>query len=344
MSKSLPFTEMEYLEVFTHLLSFDSLKTPLLQKLHEITDSTKIKYLQHERLNHRTAFFILMEALQKDHIEALSTIISHVNLPISFNQKIAERGSAEIIEILIENQVEIINNPHLIKIISKNPNINSFIESKIEELKELYLSEEISSSNKDSQKEIAREDQPLPVEQRTLVGEEEDFIIEEYPEEEELEITQKQPDAKQINKIDTNKDEEESSTFIQRVSEMSIPDKLKLAVSGTARDRMALIRDPNKIVCQAVIDSPKINEGEIVMIASNKSIDKDIIATIARNKQWHANYKVVSSLAFNPKTPVKDGMAFVRKLRRKDLRLMTKDRNVSQVIRNFAMSVLSSNT
>ena len=51
---------------------------------------------------------------------------------------------------------------------------------------------------------------------------------------------------------------------IQQTQAMSIPEKIALAATGGREVRAILIRDSNKQVREAVLDSPRITETEIV--------------------------------------------------------------------------------
>ena len=89
------------------------------------------------------------------------------------------------------------------------------------------------------------------------------------------------------------------------------------------------------MVTQAVVESPKLTADEVVLITRNKSIDTEIIARIAKNREWIKNYPVMLELVHNPKTPVKNALGFVKKLYLRDLKLLSKDKNINPVVRNL---------
>jgi hypothetical protein len=134
---------------------------------------------------------------------------------------------------------------------------------------------------------------------------------------------------------------ERTLTTLQEINNMSISDRIKLALLGSKTHRMILIKDSNKIVSLAVLESPKITTDEIIILAKNKSVASEIIARISRNREWIKNYSVFVELVGNPKTPVKDALSFVNRLHNMDLKLLANNRNTSPVIREFAANLFS---
>jgi hypothetical protein len=104
-------------------------------------------------------------------------------------------------------------------------------------------------------------------------------------------------------------------------------------MKGSREERAILIRDPNKIVAVAVLSSPKMTETEIENVAKMASISDEILRIIANNRAWTKRYGVIVALARNPKTPVAISMNLLARLTDKDLRAISADRNVPEVLR-----------
>jgi hypothetical protein len=105
-----------------------------------------------------------------------------------------------------------------------------------------------------------------------------------------------------------------------------------------------LVKDANKIVAQAVVESPKLTADEVVLLTRDKSVAGEIISKISRNREWVKNYTVMLELVHNPKTPVKDALGFVKKLHMRDLKLLTQDRNINPVVRSLAYNFFREKT
>jgi len=131
------------------------------------------------------------------------------------------------------------------------------------------------------------------------------------------------------------KDADERTT-LQRIAAMSVAQRVVTAMKGTREERAILIRDPNKLVTGAVLSSPKLTETEVESIAKMTSVSEEALRTIGRTRAWMKNYAVASGLARNPKTPVALSMNLLARLTDKDLRMISTDRNVPDVLRQSA--------
>ena len=111
----------------------------------------------------------------------------------------------------------------------------------------------------------------------------------------------------------------ERVSVLNRVMKMGMKDRVKLAMKGDREARNILIRDPNRIVAQAVVQNPRITEQEMEKIASMRSITEDILRQIANNRQWSRNYTIVHNLARNPRTPIANVLNILSRLQARDL-------------------------
>ena len=119
----------------------------------------------------------------------------------------------------------------------------------------------------------------------------------------------------------------------KRVSEMSVPEKVKAAMKGTREMRTLLIRDPNKMVASAVLSSPKLTTSEVESFAKMANVGEDVLRAIGQNRAWLKNYGVAASLTRNPKTPVAMSMNLMQRLIERDVRALAVDRNVPEPLR-----------
>jgi hypothetical protein len=60
----------------------------------------------------------------------------------------------------------------------------------------------------------------------------------------------------------------ERISIINRIMKMGMKDRAKLAIKGDREARNILVRDPNRVIAQAVLNNPRITEQEIEKIAS----------------------------------------------------------------------------
>jgi len=127
--------------------------------------------------------------------------------------------------------------------------------------------------------------------------------------------------------------DEKEGTALERIAAMSPAQRLARAMKGTREERAILIRDSNKIVAAAVLSSPKISESEVEHIAKMANVSEDVLRIIGRARAWMKNYAIVSALTKNAKTPVAISLNLLPRLIEKDVKALTTDRNVPEVVR-----------
>jgi hypothetical protein len=130
--------------------------------------------------------------------------------------------------------------------------------------------------------------------------------------------------------------EKRKQSTLQKIAAMNPAQRLALAMKGTREERAVLIRDPNKIVAVAVLSSPKISESEVSSIAKMANVSEEILRIIGNTRAWMKSYTVTSALVKNPKTPIAVSMNLLQRLNEKDLKLLTTDRNIPDVVRTAA--------
>lgn len=121
-----------------------------------------------------------------------------------------------------------------------------------------------------------------------------------------------------------------------QIADMNKAEKLRLAMVGNMAARAILVRDHNKQVAMAAVQSPQMTAGEAAEIAKSKEVSEDILRFIGNKKDWIKSSEVKHNLCFNPKTPVGIAMRFVSHLRMEELKVLAKNRNVSAQLKSMA--------
>jgi hypothetical protein len=139
---------------------------------------------------------------------------------------------------------------------------------------------------------------------------------------------------------DVDDDKDDAGTALQRLAKLNVPQKVQRATKGSREERAILIRDPNKMIALAVLSSPRLTISEVEAFARAGNVGEDCLRTIATTRAWMKNYNVVAALTRNPKTPVAISMNLLSRLTEKDLRNLSTDRNVPDVLRITARKKL----
>lgn len=126
-----------------------------------------------------------------------------------------------------------------------------------------------------------------------------------------------------------------------KVRDMSVAQKVRLALIGNMAARAVLIRDAKKLVALSVLDSPRLTDREVQDFARNKSLGDDVVRRIAYNREWTRNVHLQRSLLSNPKCPPGKGLEFVKNQSIRDLKEISHDREVPAFIVRTAKALLA---
>ncbi len=130
--------------------------------------------------------------------------------------------------------------------------------------------------------------------------------------------------------------EKKRQTLLQRINAMPPAQKIKTALTGNQEERLVLIRDSNKLVARAVLQSPKLSDGEIEAYASMKNVTEEVLRLIALNRAFMKNYTVARALVFNPRTPIDVGLPLLNRLNERDLKGLALNKGVAETLRSLA--------
>src|SRR5437667_8833441 len=89
-------------------------------------------------------------------------------------------------------------------------------------------------------------------------------------------------------------------TLIQRLAKMSVAQRVQFAIKGGSEARRTLIRDTNKVVQRAVLQSPRLTDQEVEAFAAMSSLTDEILRLLPANPNFGNNYTVVRSRINHP--------------------------------------------
>jgi hypothetical protein len=134
--------------------------------------------------------------------------------------------------------------------------------------------------------------------------------------------------------------EQKKLTISQRIARMSVSEKIKLATLGNKGARTLLLRDSNKLVTMAAATSPRITDGEILALANSRTVNADVLRYIYSSREFLKTYAIKFSLVKNPKVPLPTALKMMYTLQEKDMKELSRDRNVPQTIQSQARAFL----
>ncbi len=116
------------------------------------------------------------------------------------------------------------------------------------------------------------------------------------------------------------------------IGQLTVTQKIRRAMLGTAAERLLLVRDSNRLVATAAVKSPLMRENEAAMISASRAVSVDVLRSIAQNREFVRAYMVKMNLVANPRTPLTFASRLLPHLRDNDVRLLAKSKNVSGAI------------
>jgi hypothetical protein len=120
------------------------------------------------------------------------------------------------------------------------------------------------------------------------------------------------------------------------ISKLTVPQKIEMAGKGNKEVRQILSRDPSSMVARAVVNSPRISESDVIAYAGSAQTNDDVLRAIAENREWSKNLRVKVLLVSNPRTPPAVAMRFLGHLSISELNILSRNKNISMVIRREA--------
>ncbi|MBP9144819.1 MAG: hypothetical protein KBF21_03970 [Thermoanaerobaculia bacterium] len=247
-------------------------------------------------------------AVNPTHPFVLEALLRRRDVPRRLLVELASRLGADLQENLLLRQDAIIEEPEILVALEANPELSVYSRRKITEYREHLLP-------RDRQPEV-----DAGVDLRTL-----DL------EPEELEAIDRVRQLPSVGERD-----EKTGLSESQIRALPVPVKIKLTRGAGRTLRNILIKDTNQSVALSVVNNAAMSDEEIAMVASSRSVIEEVLAVIYRRREWVAKYKICLALTKNPRIPVGVAVKLLPKLGVRDLRMLSKDRNVSDGVRSAA--------
>jgi hypothetical protein len=126
---------------------------------------------------------------------------------------------------------------------------------------------------------------------------------------------------------------------LQKINRLDVKGRIQLALKGNKEERSLLIRDGTKVVALAVLEAPKLSDGEVEKFASQKNVLESVLRQIPLKRRFMKNYKVVRNLVSNPRTPLDLGLGLMKHLLIADLKNISSNKEVSETVRKLALKM-----
>ena len=299
---ALPLAASDLLTVFFFFCNGkdQELKSLARASLHELPVSLIEPVTADPEVNPQILYFIARERLQEQRL--IETVLQNPSTGNETFLHCAKHCAGPILAMIAENNQRIASAPELVKAIINNPKADKALKFRLG-----WIDPEAKKEQESSSKVVVDESASDDVDEVTgQIGEEEETNLNKY----------------------------------QQALELGVSEKIKMAFTGDKEWRSLLLRDSNKLVSAAVLKNPRITEGEVLFVASSKTSSDELIRIILLNREWLKSYKIKIALMRHPRTPLNKALNFMSILSAKDLKDMSKSKDVSAVLVNNARRLI----
>ncbi|HXE90320.1 MAG TPA: hypothetical protein VNK82_05075 [Terriglobales bacterium] len=132
-------------------------------------------------------------------------------------------------------------------------------------------------------------------------------------------------------------EQRERISTLQKISRLTVGQRVQLAMKGNKDERFILIRDGSKVVSSAVLQSPKLSDAEVETFAAMKNVQESVLRDIARNRKFMKSSVVIKNLVNNPRCPLDLSLNLMNHLNLADLKSLSGNKNVPETLRKLAL-------
>ncbi len=248
-----------------------------------------------------------------EHPVIIEAILRNRDVTAGVLSSVAPKLTHELQELLLLRQDIIVESPEILDRLEQNPELSTYSQRRIDEFREHLV-------------------RVTTVAPQILPEEEDEEEDDDEASEEEVEAAI----AEAMELPASGERDEVTGLTEAQIRAMPVPVRMKLARGAPRSLRGILVKDKSSMVAMAVLQGNAMTESEIEQIAANRSVAEEVLTVIANSRQWNRKYNITHALIKNPRTSVGLAVRMVSRLSTRDLRNLSRDRNVTEAVRNTA--------
>lgn len=314
----LPLPQDEMVAVLAHLSqhSSETIAATAKKTIAEQPSKVLVAFAKSETVE--SAQLLELSRVTSD-LAVLEAIVRNRKVDDSSIEDMARRVNASIQEVIVINQERIIRHPAILDALLENPAVTPDIKRRaLEHRDEFFEKVKIREAIRASAEVLAELDLDDSVDMTEI-----DELLDQAEAE--------PPEAGTLAKP-SDGDEKKLSIWAE-IDQMTVGQRVQVAFKGGKTARAILVRDRNKLVCTAVVRSPRITETEIEAFASMRNIEDEVLRIIGTKREYTSKYPIVLNLVRNPKVPIGVVMPLISRLTLKDMKMLMSDKGVSEAVR-----------
>jgi hypothetical protein len=258
--------------------------------------------------------------------ELREAVLQNTSLHDDAIQVLAGSLSEELAELVVINQTRLLRSTPLLESLEVNPSLSNDQKRRLRELRETFRIGPQPETPPPPPPRV--EEPPLPEPSA------QEDVTQALPEP----VTESDALVRYLSEEERGQADKVSA--VQRIYRLNTAEKIITALKGSREERAVLVRDANRLVSTSVLGSPRLTEAEIESFAGMKSLSDEMLRIIGNHREWTKRYQVVANLVKNPKTPIGISLGLVSRLNARDIKGLTVDRNVPEVVRKHAQKFI----
>lgn len=269
--------------------------------------------------------------------ELLEVLIQNKSTPDSTIASLARQVDSKLMEVILINLMRLLRSPFILEALEANPGKTPDITRRLREIREEFFEKR---NNFIPIHRTRAEEKALAAEETEEVLDEETTAMTVYSEElgegeDATSATLESLKDDGFESFDEMGEDERLST-IQRIARMTVSERVQTALKGNREERVILIRDANRLVASAVLDSPKLTDSEVEAIALMKNVSEEVLRVVGTKRDFAKNYAVIHNLVKNARTPIGTSLGLINRILTSDLRALSRNKNIPEVLRKTA--------
>ncbi len=122
----------------------------------------------------------------------------------------------------------------------------------------------------------------------------------------------------------------------ERLAGLAVGEKIAIARAAGPGLIERLRHDPSPRVIRALLENPRLTEGQLGPLVVSESAKPAVIELILRDRKWGQRYFLRAAAAKNPRTPVAVALDVLPTLKKTDLSEISRDRRIAGAVRRRA--------
>ena len=247
--------------------------------------------------------------------EVIEALLRRRDVPQDVMLALAPRLPADLQEVLLLRQDRIASAPELLDALESNPQLSAYSRRRILEYRAHLFPGAPSAPVAPASGGPAVEGEPDDAEVMAAIARAREEVVPAEP----------------------GEVEEQTGLSEAQIRLLPVPVRLKLARGAVKSLRLFLVRDHSALVALTVVQSNPLVDQEVEQYARMRNVVSEVLEYLGKHRTWSNKYPVALALVNNPRTPLPVALSLLSRIAVRDLRNISKDRNLPEAVRSSAV-------